>query len=440
MLDRADTRNPSRKEMVAATKWSRERGATSVQILVILVPVLFGFMGFAVDLGRMYLIRGELNTAANAMAVAAAERLIGTDQSTADAVAAGRLTINSSAGFSNKYDFGGLTIGDSTGLLTSDVPDPAFYDTLVGAIGSGDGAGGSEATGSTAKHVRVTIQADAPLLFWSFLSLGQTRKTPIAAKAVAGISAPLCTACGIEPFAIGPIDAADTTNFGFTVNTRYTLGYLCNGVGTPGLLQGTTSRVNYVLLDRLDNDATLFPDEASQLYRIGAQGLVPNKTAAKACLMVNAAESIWVNAIPIACALNRPPAAIQNMLCGMASRFDPTTIPTLCQTVPEVDTIATAYVADTDLTDLDDYTAYTGNRRRIMTVPIVDALAATGTMTVIGFRQFLVEPNFGTTTVNPADQNGRFVGLYIGSVVPIKQGSFSGCQATAGPGKVVLHQ
>jgi hypothetical protein len=39
-------------------------------VLVILVPVLFGFMGFAIDLGRMYLIRGELNTAANAMAVA----------------------------------------------------------------------------------------------------------------------------------------------------------------------------------------------------------------------------------------------------------------------------------------------------------------------------------------------------------------------------------
>jgi hypothetical protein len=156
--------------------------------------------------------------------------------------------------------------------------------------------------------------------------------------------------------------------------------------------------------------------------------------------MINAAESVWVNAAPLACTLNRPPSTVQNMLCGMAARFDPSTIPTLCEGVPEVDTIATAYVADTDLTDLDDYTAYTGNRRRIITVPIVDALAATGTMTVIGFRQFLVEPNLGSTTVNPADQDGRFVGLYIGSVVPIKQGSFSGCQATAGPGKVVIHQ
>jgi hypothetical protein len=57
------------------------------------------------------------------------------------------LTLDSSTGFANKYDFGGLTIGESNGLLTSEVPDPTFYDSLVGAIGEGDAAGGSEATG-----------------------------------------------------------------------------------------------------------------------------------------------------------------------------------------------------------------------------------------------------------------------------------------------------
>src|SRR3982074_1267753 len=51
----------------------------SIQLLVILVPVLFGFIGFAYDLGRLYAIRGELNQAANAMALAAASRLNGTD-------------------------------------------------------------------------------------------------------------------------------------------------------------------------------------------------------------------------------------------------------------------------------------------------------------------------------------------------------------------------
>ena len=36
------------------------KGAVSLQMLVILVPVLFAFMGFAVDLGRLYMVRGEL--------------------------------------------------------------------------------------------------------------------------------------------------------------------------------------------------------------------------------------------------------------------------------------------------------------------------------------------------------------------------------------------
>ena len=40
----------------------------SLQLAVILVPVVFGMMGFALDLGRLYLVRGELNQAAAAAA------------------------------------------------------------------------------------------------------------------------------------------------------------------------------------------------------------------------------------------------------------------------------------------------------------------------------------------------------------------------------------
>jgi hypothetical protein len=61
-------------------------------------------------------------------------------------------------------------------------------------------------------------------------------------------------------------------------------------------------------------------------------------------------------------------------------------------------------------------------------------------MTILGFRQFLVIPTQGATIINPADSLGRFVALYAGSVAPLKQGRFDGCQLSAGPGKVVLHQ
>ena len=98
-----------------------------------------------------------------------------------------------------------------------------------------------------------------------------------------------------------------------------------------------------------------------------------------------------------------------------------------------------------------DYTAYTGNGRRIITVPIVD-----GSMTVLGFRQFLlIPPPDGSGNLNPADTYGRFVVMYMGmnqtdlmtTPAPIRQGIIACPTSTGppastitGPGKVVLHQ
>ena len=71
---------------------------------------------------------------------------------------------------------------------------------------------------------------------------------------------------------------------------------------------------------------------------------------------------------------------------------------------------------------------------------MVDSVATTATMTVLGFRQFLLMPNQNATNLNASDASGRFIGMYIGSVAPVPQGRFDGCTQTAGPGKVVLHQ
>jgi Flp pilus assembly protein TadG len=416
----------------------RRRGATAVQLLVIFVPVLLGFMGFAVDLGRLYLVRGELKTAANAMALAAAQRLAGTDASSELAGATAQLAIVNTGGFGNKYDFGGVVIGEGSGVLASATPEPSYYDTVSAATGEGDG-GGSESGGAAARYVRVDVTAEAPLIFWSFLSLGQQRKTAISARAVAGMSAPLCTACGIEPIAIQAIDASDATEFGFTKNNRYTFGFFCNGNPQPGGLGGAPQRIQYLLLNRLNDEATLFPDESSQLFRMGAAGLPPNSNPARACFTVNASEQQWASATPLACNANRAPEAVINFACGIANRFD-VTPQTGCTNIPEVDAIASAFTADTDVTNLDDYAAYTGTMRRIITVPIVEILVPGGTMTILGFRQFLVQPNLNDVTTSPNDANGRFVASYIGSVVPLRQGTFGGCSQTAGPGKVVLHQ
>jgi len=78
---------------------------------------------------------------------------------------------------------------------------------------------------------------------------------------------------------------------------------------------------------------------------------------------------------------------------------------------------------------------------------VVSALAtdtSCGAMTVVGFAQFLIEPNSDGSFTDPTDPNGRFSALFIGSPAPVQQGWFDNRYASAcpasGPGKVVLHQ
>lgn len=427
----------------------------SVQMLVLLVPVIFGLMGFALDLGRLYLIRGELMHAAESMALAEAGQLIGTTQATSNAVTVGQATLDDTNGFGNKYNFGSLVIGGSTDLLSSAVSAPNFFSTASGAIaedtGSSD-AGGAD--GTSAKYVQVNLTADAPLLFWSLLSLGQSRKTPVAAIAVAGVSAPLCTACGIDPYAIAAPNASDTTDFGFSQGVVYTFGFQCTGGITPTALPEGTQRIPYLIIDRYNGGSTF--DETQQLYRIGAQGLLPaapgsSQSSAQpptsfSCVMATGTEQAWVSAQPPSCGTQTTPeqlpSSVTETLCGIYARFG-SDIPSVCENlVADVDTLQAAYTPDPDLTDITaDYTSYIGNARRVITVPVVDTLSAGGPMTVLGFRQFLINPDQGGVNITPSDTDGRFNALYIGNPVPLKQGRIDGgCDLPSGPGKVVLHR
>ena len=210
----------------------------SLQLAVILVPVVFGMMGFALDLGRLYLVRGELNQAAAAAALAAAGQLIGTATSLDHAG-----TVATQALALNKYNFGSLTLGQDAGNLTSTITEPAYFATVTGALGTDPN--GASADGTTARHVQITVTADAPLLFWSLLSAGVSRKTPIAVQVLAGVSAPLCTACGIEPFAIAAKDVSDPVNFGLgdpAADVHYTFYYNCTGTAPAFLPNSGQSR------------------------------------------------------------------------------------------------------------------------------------------------------------------------------------------------------
>ncbi|MFN7921207.1 MAG: pilus assembly protein TadG-related protein [Bryobacteraceae bacterium] len=408
-------------------------------MLIILVPVIFGFMGFAVDLGRLYMIRHELKSAANAIALAAAEKLNGSDAAASDATIAAQTAQLASAGIQNRFDYGSIPLGQTEGRTTSTVADPEFFDTVAGATGGDGGAVGS----GSPKHVRITITAQAPLLFWRFLSLAAEGTTQVSVQSVAGQSAPLCTACNIETMAIAALDSGDTADYGFVAGTRYTLGFVCNGANQPGPLAGSTQRIPYLMINRMNADATIFTGDDTQAYRIGAAGLPSSSSEAVSCVKVDAVETIWQTAAPLACPLpanpGTVPAPVRAMLCGMTNRFEAGVF-SGCEAVAESDTVSNTVTPDTDTTDLADLASYTGNGRRILNIAVVDSLADSTALTVLGFRQFIVEPVTGNTNLNPTDQNGRFDVLYVGSVAPIRQGRFSGCSVASGPGKVVLHQ
>jgi Flp pilus assembly protein TadG len=411
---------------------SRERGATAAQFLVILVPVVFALIGFAIDLGMLYSVKGELKAAADSMALAAANQLIGTDAATGAATAAAQATVESDSGFGNRYYFHGLAIGQTNGNLISTVSDPSFFDNAADAIASGTTPTVGSA-GATAKYVRTTVSAQVPLLFWTFLPGVSDRNISVLGTAVAGVSPPLCVGCGIEPFAVAALDPNDPTDFGYTLDGLYSLTYLCTGRPIPTILTPATQKIDYLLLNRLDPTATVFPDEGSQAYRDVAGGLPPSTNGALSCFTVNQPEVLWASAVVKPCSSASLAPVVTDALCGLDTRLDAVT-PTACETIPGVDTLATIYSPDTDTSQYTTYSDYTGNGRRIMTIPIVDSLNPAGNMNVLGFRQFLVSAAAVT------DPYGRFVAMYIGSVAPLKQGSFQGCQLSAGPGKVVLHQ
>ena len=83
-------------------------------------------------------------------------------------------------------------------------------------------------------------------------------------------------------------------------------------------------------------------------------------------------------------------------------------------------------------------TEYDGSTRRVITVPVIDALDS---LSVLAFRQFLIE--MSSTVMQGLDTSltsGAFRVQYIGTLVPLRCGGIAGvCTITnGGVGRVVL--
>jgi hypothetical protein len=98
---------------------TRQRGAVIVTTALFLL-FLLGFMGIALDFGRLFIVKTELQTAMDSCALAAAQELDGTADALIRATSAGK-----TAGNLNKIHFQGA----AAGLIDEEI---TFSDTLIG--------------------------------------------------------------------------------------------------------------------------------------------------------------------------------------------------------------------------------------------------------------------------------------------------------------------
>ncbi|HLH29821.1 MAG TPA: pilus assembly protein TadG-related protein, partial [Terriglobia bacterium] len=152
---------------------ARERGATTVYFALFTLMAL-GFLVMAVDFGRLYVIQGELQTAAESAALAAATGLTGAanvlpaphDQ----AVAA----FDSTTGNDNRFNLRMNQIGAGAAGLAASWEDD-YFSNLTDAQANTAGSAGTAsaidwASGLYSKYVRVQITAQAPVVFVPLLN------------------------------------------------------------------------------------------------------------------------------------------------------------------------------------------------------------------------------------------------------------------------------
>src|SRR5262245_28124716 len=147
-----------------------QRGVSTIYFLVFML-VIFGLLVMATDVGRFYLIQAELQTAADAAALAAATRLFGTNNGQQRAAEQVTSSFDSTDGNDNRFNLRMNQIGASSELFTTMETD--YFSSLLDAQSNTNGGqtGGIDwGSGFYPKYVRVQITAESPVVFAPFLT------------------------------------------------------------------------------------------------------------------------------------------------------------------------------------------------------------------------------------------------------------------------------
>jgi hypothetical protein len=172
---------------------------------------MIGMVGLAIDLGRIFVYKTELQTFADNSAMAAIAKIDGT-QGGVQAANAMALTGPDGASLANKVNFDSTTISTVT---------PTYATSFSGTYDSY--ATASTPATNSYRYIKVVASANVPLNFLPVLPNIATAYT-VSASATAGQQPQSSiTNGGLLPFAPDAHNQGDTTNFGLTPGTQYSL-------------------------------------------------------------------------------------------------------------------------------------------------------------------------------------------------------------------------
>jgi len=211
------------RERREAPATARERGQIAI-LAALSILATIGAAGIAVDAGRLYIVKSELQNAADACALAAASQLDGSANALINAENAGLAVVAR-----NRVNFQSTSVpavGSSVGSTASTI---TFSANLNANFLSKDGG----ATAATAKYATCTVGRD--LLNTYFMqAVGFNDSTlTVFARAAASLE-PSQTNCAIPLGVCGnPSMSAGTPKWGLTPG-QWTTGLAAAGSGTTG--------------------------------------------------------------------------------------------------------------------------------------------------------------------------------------------------------------
>jgi Flp pilus assembly protein TadG len=370
LYDRAGSRCHMRRQPLPKLELrARQRGAVLVWFALSFLA-LIGFIGVGVDVGRMYIVRNEAQSFADAAALAAAVELNGTTAGITAATAAARSNWG-------KYHFGSLTF-----------PTP---DVKYSTVSTGGWTATPPNPPTNYRFAQVTATVSSLPMYLMPIVTGQPNAT-VAAKAVAG---QIQVGTGSGMFPMSPIahsaDANSGDGYGLVRGQKYTLRYgsnadkdtgsWCPGDQDPAFLNSMT----------VSGDIKQVPNRGYYSEGNGAQTLagdiqygVPLPLTLGTDLAPYFANQNGMKAGPAADAINARTGADGNQ------------------------TVYSTYAAYSDPST--GYWATGGNGERLVYAPISKP-PGTGITTVLSFGLFLLEPSYDK------QPHTNWCAMYIGSAL-----------------------